>query len=339
MNTEPLHSFYALTPERILIAVERLGFRCTGRSLALNSMENRVYEVEIELPAGQEAQSRFDMFRVVKFYRPGRWTKDQILEEHRFLHDLKAADIPVIAPEQNEHGETILLDEETGMFFSVFPKFGGRAPDELTNEQAERIGRLIARLHTVGASHDAPHRLRLTPQTYGLDNLRFLLQGNFLPKEIAPLYKNLVEQLCSTVAPWFEGVQSHRIHGDCHFSNILWGAEGPFLLDFDDMVVGPAVQDLWLLIPGRDEESSRVLSVMLSGYEQMRHFDRSTLRLIEPLRALRLIHYSAWIAKRWEDPAFQRAFPHFKTPSYWSEQVGDLRDQLGALHEGHWAVS
>lgn len=331
-----VHNFYELTPERILTAVERLGFRCTGRCLALNSMENRVYEVEIELPEGSEALSRFDSFRVVKFYRPGRWSKEQIQEEHNFLFDLLQSDIPVVAPEKSADDETILEDPETGMFFSVFPKFGGRVPDELSDEQAERIGRLLARLHTVGAAKDAPSRLRLTPQTYGLDNLEFLLRGNFLPKELAASYKATVEQLCAIVSPWFKGIATQRIHGDCHFSNILWGQDGPFLLDFDDMVVGPPVQDLWLLIPGRDEESSRILSVMLSGYEQMRHFDRSTLRLIEPLRSLRLIHYSAWIARRWEDPAFKRAFPHFETATYWNEQLADLRDQLGAIANNNW---
>lgn len=323
--------FYSLTPEGVLRAVEHLGFRCTGRALALNSMENRVYEVEIEIQDESSVKSRYDYFRVVKFYRPGRWTREQILEEHKFLMQLSSADIPVVAPLKTDDGETLHKDPQSEIWYAVFPKCGGRSPDELTNEQAERIGRLIARLHLVGAREPAPHRLTLSPESYGIENLKFLREGGFLPQEVAPAYISIVEAICSISSPWFAQTSKQRIHGDCHAGNILWGNEGPFLLDFDDMVMGPCVQDLWLLLPGRDEEARRLLELMLSGYEQLKSFDRDSLRLIEVLRALRMVHYSAWIARRWKDPAFTRTFPHFNSPGYWNIQLADLREQLGII--------
>lgn len=335
MLDETTKYFYELTPERILEAVEAAtGLRCTGRCLALNSMENRVYEVEIEIADESAVKSRFDHFRVVKFYRPGRWTKEQILEEHTFLADVTAADIAVAAPLPFPDGSTLRKVSGSEIWCAVFPKIGGRSPDELNDDDLERIGRLLARLHNVGKSKPAAHRLKLTPELYGLQNLRFLYDQGFLPLELRDYYKQVVEEICTLVTPWFQAADYQRIHGDCHFGNILWAATGPCLLDFDDMVMGPCVQDLWLILPGRDEETRRQLQVLLSAYEQMRSFDRETLRLIEPLRALRFVHYSAWIARRWQDPAFQRTFPQFNTPGYWNEQLSDLREQLSVIHEG-----
>jgi Ser/Thr protein kinase RdoA (MazF antagonist) len=336
MIDETTKYFYELTPERILRAVEAVGLRCTGRCLALNSMENRVYEVEIEVDDESTVKSRFDLFRVIKFYRPGRWTKQQILEEHEFLADLAAADIPVAAPLAFEDGSTLRTVEGSDIFCAVFPKIGGRSPDELIDEDLERIGRLLARLHTVGKMKQAPHRLKLTPDLYGTQNLKFLYDQGFLPLEMRDYYKQTVESICSIVSPWFQTVSYQRIHGDCHFGNILWASTGPCLLDFDDMVSGPCVQDLWLIIPGRDEEAKRQMHVLLSAYEQMRAFDRESLRLIEPLRAFRFVHYSAWIARRWQDPAFQRIFPQFNSPGYWNEQLSDLREQLMLIQEGSY---
>jgi len=317
--------FYDLTPDRILSAVEAAGVRCTGRCLPLNSMENRVYEVEIEVADETSIRSPADRFRVVKFYRPGRWSRVQLEEEHRFLLDLEAAEIPVVAPLRFDDGETLRSMPGIDIFYAVFPKMGGRNPDELSGEQLNWIGRLLARIHTVGAGRPAPHRLRLTPQTYGLDNLAFLLESGAIPPELQRSYRDLVEQACTIMTPWFEGLGVQRIHGDCHFGNIVWASAGPFFVDFDDMVVGPPVQDIWLIAPGRDEQQ---LEALLAGYEQMRQFDRSTLRLIEPLRTLRFIHFSAWIARRWKDPAFQRVFTSWGTQAYWVEQIADLRDQL-----------
>jgi Ser/Thr protein kinase RdoA (MazF antagonist) len=326
--------FFELTPERILDSAEAAGLRCTGRCLALNSMENRVYEVEIEVEDESTITSRFDLFRVVKFYRPGRWTKEQILEEHSFLAELERADIPVAAPLPFEDGSTLKLVEGSNIWCSVFPKIGGRSPDEPGIEELERIGRLLARLHNVGQARPAANRLRLTPELYGIANMRFLYDQGFLPEEMKDSYKRLVESICAIVEPWFKEVDYQRIHGDCHFGNILWNTHGPCLLDFDDMVMGPCVQDLWLILPGRDEETKRQLQVLLAAYESMRSFDRGSLRLIEPLRALRFIHYSAWIARRWQDPAFQRVFTHFGSPGYWNGQLADLREQLMYIQEG-----
>lgn len=326
--------FYELTPERILRSVEAAGLRCTGRCLALNSMENRVYEVEIEVEDEASVKSRFELFRVVKFYRPGRWSEEQILEEHEILLDAVRADLPVAAPIHFDDGTTLRKVENSNIWCAVFPKIGGRSPDELRDEELERLGRLLARMHTMGKSKPFRHRLTLTPESYGIANLRFLYDQGFLPQELRDAYKQVAESICAMVLPWFKAVDYQRVHGDLHFGNILWAQEGPCLLDFDDCVSGPCVQDLWLVLPGRDEESRRQLQIMLAAYESMRSFDRASLRLIEPLRALRFMHYSAWIARRWEDPAFKRTFPHFGSPGYWNEQLSDLREQLMVIQEG-----
>lgn len=320
--------FFELTPERILDAVEASGFRCTGRCLTLNSMENRVYEVELEIDEGQVLKSPSERFRIVKFYRPGRWTETQILEEHQFLKDLKEAEIPAVAPLPFSDGTTLHQVPGIGIWYTVFPKVGGRSPHELNPEQLEQIGRLLARMHNVGATKEAPHRISLNPASYGQENLNYLLQSGSLPSDIRDRYKQLVEDICRIIEPWFAKTKMQRIHGDCHPGNLLWGGEGAFFVDFDDMVRGPCVQDLWLLVPGRDEQSVRQMNQMVKGYEQMREFDWDSLRLVEPLRALRFIHFSAWIAKRWNDPAFTRTFTQFGTARYWGEQVSDLQEQL-----------
>lgn len=328
MNIDATQFFYELTPDRILDAVELAGLKPTGRFLPLNSMENRVYEVEIETedPPPRNPSERF---RIIKFYRPGRWSKEQIAEEHKFLWDLIENEIPVVAPIKFPNGETI--SEMVGIYFSLFPKVGGRIPDELTPEQLEQVGRLLGRMHLTGRAGKAEHRIKLTPQTYGRDNLNFLLQNNILPTTVKSSYPEVVQSLCNLIEPWFEGVRTQRIHGDCHYGNLIWGSAGPFWVDFDDMVVGPPIQDLWLLVPGREMEDKILFEHLLTGYEQMCQFDRSTLRLIEPLRALRLIHFSTWIAKRWEDPAFKRTFIQYGTDRYWQEQEADLREILGIL--------
>lgn len=324
---EETRYFFELTPEKILSAVELAGLRCTGRILTLNSMENRVYEVEIEVENEEDIKSVSDRFRVAKFYRPGRWSKEQILEEHQFLSDLSAQDIPVVAPLAFQNGETLHKIGDIDIYFSVFPKSGGRIPEEFDDTQLGIIGRLLARLHNVGAAREAKHRLRITPETYGLKNLEFLQSSNSIPLQYVSEYSRAVEEICRAAEPLFQDVENIRIHGDCHLANILWGSHGPRLVDFDDMLVGPPVQDVWLILPGRDEEAKRQLGVLLEAYEPMRRFNRKTLRLIEVLRALRIIHFAAWIARRWKDPAFQRAFPDYGTPRYWSEQIATLHEQ------------
>jgi Ser/Thr protein kinase RdoA (MazF antagonist) len=338
--------FFDLTPDRVLESVEALGLRCSGRCTALNSFENRVYEIELESEEDGEGDARdrsasaaFARRRVVKFYRPGRWSRAQILEEHEFLLDLKTAEIPVVAPIEfsngTESGGTLHVAGESGIFFALFPKVGGRAPDELQDDQLRWIGRLLARVHAVGALKSAPQRIEISPETYGRKNLKSLLEGNWIPLEFAARYERAVNEICALSEKIFSALSPqaiHRIHGDCHLGNLLWGQMGnqigPIFLDFDDMVRGPAVQDVWLLVSGRDEESRRQRQILLEGYEEMRAFDQSTLQLIEPLRALRFIHYSAWIARRWSDPAFPAAFPQFGSHRYWQEQVQDLEQQL-----------
>ena len=323
--------FFTLTPGHILDAVERAGFQCTGRCLALNSMENRVYEVEIEIDDPRSVRSPADRFVIVKFYRPGRWSWDQIQDEHDFLFDLVEADIPVVAPKQRDDGHSVFEDESLGLMYAIFPKVGGRSPDELDDGQCERVGRLLARLHAIGALRAAEHRLRIDPETYGINNLQWLIDSGTLPIDMRDRYKHAVESICITSAPWFKAAAYQRIHGDCHLGNLLWGNEGPFWVDFDDMVMGPPVQDLWLMIPGRDDFAQRKLNLVLDAYEMMRPFDRKTLRLIEPLRALRFVHFAAWIGKRWEDPSFQRAFPQYGTPRWWAEQTRDLEEQVSLI--------
>jgi Ser/Thr protein kinase RdoA (MazF antagonist) len=325
--------FFQLTPDKILDAVERFGFRCTGRSLALNSMENRVFEVEVE---ADEVQSPSDRFRVAKFYRPGRWTREQIQEEHDFLWELLSRDIPVIAPLKNKKDATIEELEGLPIYFTVFRKAGGRLRQEFDDEELLRLGRTIARLHQVGKSGISKHRVKLSPETYGEGSVEFLLRSPLLPDDFRQTYESVVSRLLNLLPPLFQGVTSIRLHGDCHYGNILWADSQPIFVDFDDMVVGPPVQDFWLLLPGRDEEAKRQLQVMFEGYEQMMPIDRGSVRLIEPLRALRLLHYSAWIGRRWDDPAFQLTFPWYGTPQYWREQIFALQEQIDMIQSDCW---
>jgi Ser/Thr protein kinase RdoA (MazF antagonist) len=326
-GSEETQTFFSLTPERILDAVEASGLRCTGRCLTLNSMENRVYEVELELDPDVELRSPSERFRIAKFYRPGRWTQEQILQEHQFLQDLREEEIPVVAPIPFEDGRTLHQLDDTNIWYTVFPKVGGRSPDELNDEQLARIGRLLARMHNVGAVKQAPDRVRIHPDTYGRQSLAYLLESKTLPWNIEEQYKDIVEHICDLCTPWFEQAEVQRVHGDCHLGNLLWGPEGPFWVDFDDMVQGPCVQDIWLVTPGRDEWATRQRNILLDAYEMMRPFDYSTLRLVEPLRALRMIHFHAWISKRWKDPAFPHAFPQFGTDKYWQEELHALAEQ------------
>jgi len=324
--------FFELTPDRVLDAVESAGLKCTGRCQALNSFENRVYDVELENPTSR---------RVIKFYRPGRWSREQILEEHEFLQDLMAAEIPAIAPLPFEDGTTLRATSQSGIWFAIFPKVGGRSPDEFSDEQLLRVGRLLGRVHNVGASKAAKHRIQLTPQTYGRANLDYLLD-KWVPADFRRRYQGAVQSIIQLSEPWFANtpMAMQRVHGDCHPGNLLANGEGQFFfLDFDDMVVGPPAQDIWLLVPGRDRESLAQREVLLEGYREMRALDHGALRLIEPLRALRFIHYTAWIARRWEDPAFPQAFPEFNSHAYWADETADLEEQLRVIQEGAQGIA
>lgn len=320
--------FYELTPDRILDAVEAGGLKPTGYTLQLNSMENRVFEVGVEVDDYTLPPRHPSRFRVIKFYRPGRWSKEQILEEHEFLSDLKDEDLSVGAPMVLKNGSTVERSAETDLLFAIFEKIGGRLNPEPQDEDLERIGRLIARVHLVGARKEARHRLALTPASYGLENLDVLLKLKAIEPQLESTYARAVEELVRKSEPLFKGVQYQRIHGDCHLGNVLWGSTGPFLVDFDDMVSGPCAQDLWLIAPGDDLEAKTQLDIIVEAYESIKKFDRRTLKLIPCLRALRFVHFNAWIAKRWQDPAFKRAFPHFDSSGYWSEQLGQLKDEI-----------
>ncbi len=316
--------FNTLSPEKVLDAVESCDFETTGRIMALGSMENRVYEVEVYNQTGSE-------FKIIKFYRPGRWSKEQIQDEHNFLFDLQSHEIEAIAP--LKYNNQSVFTNTDGLFFTLFPKKGGRACDEWTDERLEKMGRLLARLHNVGQSQKAEHRLKLTVENFGENNLPIILNSKFMPLEYKSSYENLANQIFQISKPIMQNLKLQRIHGDCHHGNIVLNEEMPFLIDFDDMCVGPRVQDIWMIIPGRDEESIRQRNLLVNAYKMMTDFDQRELKAIEVLRSLRIIHFSAWISLRFEDAAFQRAFSHFGSTQYWEKELFDLRQQISFINE------
>lgn len=311
---DPTDLFLSLNPNKVIEAVEASGVRCNPVCYPLNSFENRVYEVECE-----------DRTRLVaKFYRPGRWTGEQIQEEHRFLTDLAEDEIPVCAARALPGGGT--LDRIEHIHYCLFDRVGGRAPDELDDAQVERLGMLVARIHNVGAGRAAAHRVRLCADTYVREDVAWLKERSIVPARLAPRYFAAAGRIADVADERMRGVDVHRVHGDLHPGNLLV-RDGVFrVIDFDDMVVGPAVQDLWLLLPGRDGETRRLRELFVEAYEQLRRFDHATLRLIEPLRGMRMVHYAAWLARRWHDPIFPRTWPHFGTESYWREETDALEE-------------
>jgi Ser/Thr protein kinase RdoA (MazF antagonist) len=312
-----------LTPDLVIQAVERAGFVPDGRVLALNSYENRVYQVGLE-----EATPV-----VVKFYRPGRWTRAAILEEHAFALELAAAEIPIVAPLVLA-GETLL--EAEGYPYAVYPRRGGRWPDLDTTDDRVLMGRFLGRLHRVGGVKRFEHRPALDIEAMAVKSAEFVLDGEWLPDYQVDRYAEVAESLIDGIRQAFEAagpVRRLRIHGDCHRGNILWTEQGPHFVDLDDCMTGPAVQDLWMLLAGSRDDLRRQMTDILEGYEQFSEFDRVELGLIEALRALRMIHYAAWLARRWHDPAFPKAFPWFGHPRYWDDHVRQLTEQLEALDE------
>ena len=312
------HPYAALTPEVVLDACEAAGLRPDGRLLPLNSYENRVYQVWLEEGSA----------RVLKFYRPERWSAGQIEEEHAFARELAEREIPVVAPAHTgEHG---------GFLFAVYPRRGGRAPNLDDPKVLEWIGRFIGRIHALGASR--PFRLRpsLNAETFGDEPRAYLLGNNFVPADLLEAWKAATEQALAGVRGCFQNAgktKSIRLHGDCHPGNILWTEDGPHFVDLDDARMGPAMQDLWMLLSGDRAAMSIQLKEVLSGYEQFMAFDRRELNLLEALRTLRLLHYSAWIARRWDDPAFPAAFPWFNTQRYWQDRILELREQIALMTE------
>lgn len=313
-----------LTPDRVLDAVESVGFSVDGRLLALNSYENRVYQVGLDDTAPV----------IAKFYRTGRWTDAQILEEHTFAQALANAEIPVVPPIVHR-GRTLLRHQD--LRFSLSPRRGGRDPELDDPTVLRRLGRLLARLHNVGAAAAFAHRPALTIRSFGEAPGGYLLDGNWIPPELEPAYRSVLDQALGEVRACFEraGVVSQlRLHGDCHRGNILWTDAGAHFVDLDDARTGPAIQDLWMLLAGEREEMTAQLGAVLAGYREFRDFDPRELHLLEALRTLRQIHFAAWLARRWQDPAFPDAFPWFDEPRFWQDQVLALREQIAAMQEG-----
>jgi len=315
--------YASLTPDRILDALETVGIVGDGRLLGLNSYENRVYLVYCEGAAPI----------VVKFYRPGRWSDAQIVEEHAFVAELAGREIPAIAP-------LMLADRTLHYFadlrFAVYPKHGGRTPELDDPDTLEWLGRFIGRIHEVGKLAPFAHRPVLDIATFGDEPRAFLLAHDFVPSDLLDAYQSVSAMAIAGVRHCFEragNVQTLRLHGDCHASNVLWTGDGPHFVDFDDARTGPAVQDLWMLLSGDRAAMTRQLSDVLTGYEDFAAFDRRELHLVEALRTLRLIHYAAWIARRWNDPAFPAAFPWFNTQRYWQDRILELREQIAAMEE------
>lgn len=311
--------FLGLTPEAVLEAVEAGGVRCKPVCFPLNSFENRVYMMETEE----------DRRIVSKFYRPRRWTREQILEEHQFLADLVEGEVPVCPTLRFPDGET--LKEKNGILYCLFEARGGRVPEELSDDNVERMGMLVGRMHNVGDSRPAVHRLHITSETYVWQNVAWLEEHETLPAKCATRYLDAATFIAGAFDALMEGVSVQRIHGDCHLGNLLLRDDVFHILDFDDMVVGPAVQDLWLTLPGRDAHTRRQRQCFLEGYERFRQFDRSTLALIEPLRGLRMIHYATWLARRWHDPIFPRTWPHHGTEEYWEDETAALEDLVAYI--------
>ena len=316
-------TYATLTPDCVLNALESLGFRCDGRLLALNSYENRVYQIGIEE----------DSPLVAKFYRPERWSDVAIQEEHAFVQQLDEQEIPVV-PAIVRDGKT--LHSFDGFRFAVFPKHGGRAPELDDRNTLEWIGRFLGRIHAIGALKPFLHRPELNINTFGIAPRDYLLEQDFIPADINAAYRSVVDQALEGAHHCFDRagvVHALRLHGDCHASNVLWTKDGPHFVDFDDSRMGPAVQDLWMLLSGERADMLRQLSDVLAGYEDFCEFDPRELHLIEALRTLRLIHYSAWLAQRWDDPAFKQAFPWFNTQRYWQDRILELREQIALMQE------
>jgi Ser/Thr protein kinase RdoA (MazF antagonist) len=313
-----MHPYAALTPEVVLDALAALGLRPDGRLLALSSYENRVYQVWLD-----------DQPPVVaKFYRPGRWSEAQIDEEHAFARELAEREIPVVAPSGKGTFKNFI--------YAVYPRRGGRTPELGDLNTLEWIGRFLGRIHAVGAAQ--PFRLResLSVQSFGHDARAYLLEHDFVPADLLDAWKAVTQQALQGVEQCYARAgetRSVRLHGDCHPGNILWTDDGPHFVDLDDARMGPAMQDLWMLLSGERAAMSAQLKKVLSGYEQFMGFDRKELNLLEALRTLRLVHYSAWIARRWDDPAFPAAFPWFNTQRYWQDRILELREQIALMQE------
>ncbi|AFU99181.1 serine/threonine protein kinase [Simiduia agarivorans] len=316
------HPYAALTPDRVLDAIESTGRLTDARVFPLNSYENRVYQVGIE--GGQPL--------IAKFYRPDRWTRDQILEEHRFTAELHAEGLSVVPPLTDTEGQS--LWHFAGFDFALFARQGGYPPELDNLDHLHTLGCHLGQLHAIGKREPFQFRPSLDARSFGHDSAAFLLDG-FIPSSLQEAYRTLSRDLLVKVDAAFARFTPKllRLHGDCHPGNILWRDEVPHLVDFDDARMGPAIQDLWMLLSGDRQQQHQQLAEIIEGYEMFSEFDPRELSLVEPLRTLRMMHYAAWLARRWQDPAFPKAFSWFNTERYWAEHILELREQMSALDE------
>ena len=323
MTQPESQAFELLTPDMIIDAVESCGYISDGRLLALNSYENRVYQVGIE-----NAEPL-----IAKFYRPSRWSAEQIKEEHQFCFELGQQELPVVSPLINKSGHS--LHSYCGFKFSLFPRRGGHAPELDNLDNLFILGRLLGRFHAIGAVNQFKVRPRLDIQTFGWQAYGYISE-HFIPAELSPAYDSLLPDIlnkCQSILDDFGEINWIRVHGDCHSGNILWRDDNPHFVDFDDARMAPAIQDLWMLLSGERHEQKIQIAELVEGYSEFNYFDARELALVEVLRTLRIIHHSAWIGRRWSDPAFPRAFPWFDSARYWSDQILTLREQFSALDE------
>jgi len=320
MTQEISHPYERLSPDLILDAVESVGIQANGSLFNLNSYENRVIQIGID-----EAQPI-----IAKFYRPNRWSKEAILEEHQFSLELADDEIPVIAP--MIIGDQTLFQHE-GFEFALFKRSGGRWPELDNPENLQWIGRFMGRIHQLGCASRFENRPSINPQTFGRDPVQWLLNSDRLPTHLKDRYQAVTDETLTLIENLFENIQPFqlRLHGDCHPGNILWTDSGPHFVDMDDCRNGPAIQDLWMLLSGDSDEMQKQLNAVLEGYEMFRYFDHNEIVLIEPLRTLRMIHYAVWLAKRWDDPAFPVAFTWFGNNAYWEEHIRMIEDQLSLM--------
>jgi Ser/Thr protein kinase RdoA (MazF antagonist) len=315
------HPFALLTPDAVMDAIESLGFHCDARIIELNSYENRVYQVGLD-----------DKEPVIaKFYRANRWTDEQILEEHVYTEDLLENEITAVPPMKIEDKTLHLYND---FRFSLYERRGGRAPELDDPNSLEVLGRYIGRIHRVGATKPFFHRPTISIDEYGFASQEYLLANNFIPDDLIPAYDSVATGLLNDLQPILaEPVTNIRLHGDCHMGNVLWRDNTPHFVDFDDARNGPAIQDLWMMISGDTDSQSEQMRHILTGYLDFSDFEFNQLRLIEPLRTLRMMYHAAWIGRRWDDPAFPRAFPFFDSGRYWSEHILELREQWSKLVE------